>query len=145
MQLLIPLNARKIVLQTNRPVSFHFNRRSHSCPRICWVSISMRCPPEAFTLACLDFNETMLERELYFRPPANPRHTDWEGFRRVYTLLKLHTPKDTQKDPFLVALVIALAQKARRHAIQPLPPNSSFPVVFFQIYFPFFLLLFSSS
>lgn len=89
----------------------------------------MRGPaPDTFTLACLDFNETMLERELYFRPRENLRNTDWVGFRRSHTLVKLHTPKDPQKDPYLVALVIALAQKDRRHAAQPLPPDSSFTV-----------------
>ncbi len=96
----------------------------------------MRRPAsDMFTLACLDFNETMLERELHFRPPGNLRHTDWVGLRRSYTLVKLHTPEDPQKDPFLVALVIALAQNDRRHAAQPLPPDSSFTVCLFHHFF----------
>ena len=96
----------------------------------------MRQPaPETFTLACLDFNETMLERKLHFRPPENLRHTDWEGLRRSHTLVELHTPEDPQKDPFLVALVIALAQNDRRHAAQPLPPDSSFTVSHFLHFF----------
>jgi hypothetical protein len=128
-QLLAPLDARHILLQMDQPVSFHFDRRSRACVRICYVSVSMGRPaPETFTLACLDFNETMLERKLHFRPPGNLCHTDWEGLRRSHTLVKLHTPKDPQKDPFLVALVIALAQKDRRHVAQPLPPDSSFTV-----------------
>lgn len=100
------------------------------------MSVPMRRPaPETFTLACLDFNETMLERKLHFRPPGNLCHTDWEGLRRSHTLLKLHTPKDPQKDPFLVALVIALAQKDRQHIAQPVPPDSSFTVGFFLHFF----------
>ncbi|KAH6630548.1 hypothetical protein B0J18DRAFT_421475 [Chaetomium sp. MPI-SDFR-AT-0129] len=128
-QLLAPLDARRILLQMNWPVRFHFNRRSHACIRVCYASVSMWGPaPDTFTLACLDFNETMLERELKFSPPENLRHMDWVGLRRSYTLVKLHTPKDPQKDPFLVALVIALAQNDRRHAAQPLPPDSTFTI-----------------
>ncbi|KAK3906523.1 hypothetical protein C8A05DRAFT_11726 [Staphylotrichum tortipilum] len=136
MQLLAPLDACHILLRMDWPVSFHFDRRSRACIRICYVSVSIRRPASnTFTLACLDFNETMLERKLYFRPPGNLRHTDWEGLRRSHTLVKLHTPKDPQKDPFLVALVIALAQEDRRHAAQPLPLDSSFVVGLFLHFF----------
>ena len=96
----------------------------------------MRRPaPDTFTLACLDYNETMLEKSLYFRPRQDLSHTDWVGVRRSYTLEKLHTPEDPQKDPFLVALIIALAQNDRRHAAQPLPRDSSFTVGHFLHFF----------
>lgn len=111
----------------SRPVSLHFDRRPRACIRICYVLVLMRRPtPDTFTLACLDFNETKLERSLHSRPSRNLRDTDWEGSRCSHTLVKFHTPKDSQKDSFLVALIIALAQEDRRHAVQPLPPDSSF-------------------
>lgn len=73
----------------------------------------MRRPAsDTFTLACLDVHETMLARALYFRPRANHRHTDWVGLQRSYTLVTLHT-RGSSKDPFLVALIIALAQNDR--------------------------------
>ena len=90
----------------------------------------MRRPaPETFTLACLSLNETQLERAAQFRPrQSSDGGTDWVGLQISYTQRKFHTPKDPQRDPFLVALVIALAQRERRDAVQPLPPNSSFTV-----------------
>ncbi|KAK3292891.1 uncharacterized protein B0H64DRAFT_202874 [Chaetomium fimeti] len=123
-QLLAPLDAR-LCVKLNRTVNFYFDRRPSTCIRVCCVSIPMP-QPDILTLTCLDFNETMLEREFYFSPSENPRHMDWAGLRRADTLIKLHTPKDPQKDPFVVALVIAVAQGERRHAPQPLPPDSSF-------------------
>jgi hypothetical protein len=70
----------------------------------------------------------MLNRMLFFRGRENTCGTDWEGLQRSLTLLKLHTPKDPQRDPILVALVIALAQRQRRDATKPLPPDVSFTV-----------------
>lgn len=56
---------------------------------------------------------------------------DLPGVHRLLALLKRHTPADLQKDPYLVALVIALAQQERRCAAQPLPPSSRFTVGLF--------------
>ncbi|KAK4130232.1 hypothetical protein BT67DRAFT_445867 [Trichocladium antarcticum] len=127
-QLLRPLGGC-ISIELNRRVNLYFNRRSRASIRFRHLSVSIRRPvPEIITLACLDYGGAMLERESYFKPPSNPRYTDWEGLRRSYTLAKLHTPADPQRDPLLVALAIALAQKDRRHAAQPLSPNSSFTV-----------------
>ena len=110
-------------------MSLYFNRRSRAGISFRHLSVSIRRPvPEIISLVCLDYGGTILEREFYFRPPSNPRHMDWVGSRRTYILVKLYTPADPQKDPFLVALVIALAQKERRHAAQPLPPDASFTV-----------------
>ncbi|KAH6847570.1 hypothetical protein B0I37DRAFT_375367 [Chaetomium sp. MPI-CAGE-AT-0009] len=119
--LLAPLDPR-ILIQMSRPIGFYFEQRSHACIRVCYVSV------DTFTLACLDFNQTMLLRHSYFRPSSHPRHMDWAGLRRSTTMIKRHTPKDPQKDPLVVAVVIALAQMERRHAAQPLPPDSSFTV-----------------
>jgi hypothetical protein len=113
----------------SRRVSLYFNRRSFASIGFRHLSVSIGRPiPEIIVLACLDYGGAMLERESYFKPPSNPRHTDWEGLRRSYTLTKLHTPANPQTDPLVVALTIALAQNDRRHAAQPLPPDSSFTV-----------------
>jgi hypothetical protein len=53
---------------------------------------------------------------------------DLPGLYRLHTLLKLYTPPNPHKDPFLVALVIALAQNERRHAPQPESHPVSFTV-----------------
>ncbi len=93
------------------------------------MSVSIRRPaPKTLTFICFNHDETELERRLLFRPVENHRHMDIPGLYRLHTLLKLHKPTDPEKDPFLVALVIALAQKKRRHAPQPEPPSSSFAV-----------------
>ncbi|KAK3352638.1 hypothetical protein B0T25DRAFT_542434 [Lasiosphaeria hispida] len=53
---------------------------------------------------------------------------DWLGLWRAGLLNLCHTPKEPEKDPFLVALVIALVQHERWYAVQPLPSDSSFTV-----------------
>ncbi len=83
---------------------------------------------ETFTLAGVSLHETDMNRNFHFAPRPSRIGVNWEGHRIASIQTILHTPKDPHRDPFLVALVIALAQRERRHAVQPLPPNSSFTV-----------------
>ena len=93
---------------------------------------SRRLAPKIVSFALFNHDETDLERRSLFYPPENRLHCmDLPGLYRLHTLLKLYTPPDPQKDPFLVAVVIALAQKERRHAPQSEPHSSSFTVSHF--------------
>lgn len=93
------------------------------------MSVSIPGPAlEILTFAFFDMTEATLLRKLRFRPRENSLGMDLPGLNRCHTLLKRYTPVDPQKDPYIVALVIALAQKERRHRAQPLPPSSSFTV-----------------
>ncbi len=126
----------------SQAVSLYFDQRPSANIRFCRLSVSFPGPdPEIISLACIDYHDTVRERRQHFKPPPNRHYTDWPGLWRAGLLSLHHTPKEPEKDPFLVALVIALAQKERRNAAQPLPSNSSFtvgpfPYVFLSLYYP---------
>lgn len=109
----------------------YFNRRSCASIRYCRMSVSSRrnTPHRTVILACFNHDETDLKRRSLFYPPENRLHVmDLPGLYSLHTLLKLYTPPDPNRDPFLVAIIIALAQEERRHAPQPKSHPASFTV-----------------
>ncbi|KAK3364140.1 hypothetical protein B0T25DRAFT_58895 [Lasiosphaeria hispida] len=128
LNLIWPLRGHTSV-EHNRAVSLYFHQRSRASIRFCCLSVSVPGPDaEIISLACIDYHDTMRERRQHFKPPPNRHYTDWPGLWRAGLLSLRHTPKEPEKDPFLVALIIALAQQERRYAAQPLPSDSSFTV-----------------
>ena len=112
-----------------RPLGLCLEQRSVASIPVSYLSVSMWPPASgSFTLAYLGSIDISEARSQHLTPSLNGDRTNWVGFRRTITLQKMYTPVDPQKDPYLVALVIALAQRDRRHAVQPLPPDSSFTV-----------------
>ena len=113
----------------SKAVSLYFGQRPCASIRFCHLLVSVPGPdPEIISLACIDYHDTVRERRQHFKPPPNLRYTDWPGLWRAGLLNLRYTPKEPEKDPFLVALIIALAQKERQNAVQPLPSDSSFTV-----------------
>ena len=109
--------------------SLYFHCRPGPSIRFYHLSVLIPGPdPQRITLACLDYRDIEDAREEHFKPPLNRLHrTDRPGLWRARILSRRHAPKKAEKDPFLVALAIALAQD-RRRAAQPLPSDSSFTV-----------------
>ncbi|KAK4152321.1 hypothetical protein C8A00DRAFT_16357 [Chaetomidium leptoderma] len=130
LKLLRPFGSR-ISIDYNRVAYLYFDRRSRASIGFCRLSVLIRRPvPKIITLVCLDYYDTILERQTYFNLlPNRLYYSDLPRLYRCYSLLKRYTPADPRKDPLLVALVIALAQKARRrHTTQPGPHPHSFTV-----------------
>lgn len=126
----------------SQAVSLYFGQRSRASIWFCRLSVSVPGPdPEIISLACIDYHDTVRERRQHFKPLPNRHYTDWPGLWRAGLLSLRHTPKEPEKDPFLVALVIALAQKEHRNAAQLRPSDlsftvGSFPYVFLSSYHP---------
>ncbi|KAK4040272.1 hypothetical protein C8A01DRAFT_15816, partial [Parachaetomium inaequale] len=98
-------------------VGFHFAQRSRLTIPYCRMAV------KNVTFACFDMYKAWEQRHLYFRPPKNTlHHMNLPGRRRYRLLEKRYTPTHAEKDPLLVALVIALAQRKRRRAPQGQPP-----------------------
>ncbi|KAK4158064.1 hypothetical protein C8A00DRAFT_11118 [Chaetomidium leptoderma] len=132
LKLLWPLGGG-ISLKHNQTAHLYFNQRSRAEIQYCRISVSIPGPAlKKVTFACFDIDKAVLLREFLFRPPKNRRgYMDLPGLYRLETLLKRHTPADRRKDPYLVALVIALAQQERRCTTAPPPPPPSFTVGLF--------------
>lgn len=115
----------------SRPARLYFDRSPRATIEYCRMSVRIPGPAsEVITFACIDLDEIMLERRLLFRRENRLGMSDWPGVYRLRSLLKHHTPADPNQDPYLVALLIALAQRERRRAAQqlPLPLPSTFTV-----------------
>lgn len=124
-----PPTSTQLLTDRGRPLGLYLEQLSVASIPVSYLSVSMRPPASgSFTLAYLGSIDISEARSQHLTPPLNGDWTNWVGFRRAITLQKMYTPVDPQKDPYLVALVIALAQRDRRHAVQPLPPDSSFTV-----------------
>jgi hypothetical protein len=85
------------------------------------MSFSIRAPDvkKKVDVACFDISHMGCVRNDYFRPKNHPKFDyDLPGWTRCYKLTNRHRPADEEKDPYLVGLVIALAQKQRREAAE---------------------------
>ncbi|KAK3900745.1 hypothetical protein C8A05DRAFT_35595 [Staphylotrichum tortipilum] len=126
--LLAPISPRPIWIHS-KSLGLHLEQRSVASIPVLYASVSMRPPASgSITLAYLDSIDICRARSDHLTPPLNGDRTNWAGFHRAIALGKMYKPVDPEQDPFLVALVIALAQRDRRRAAQPLPPDSSFAV-----------------
>ncbi|KAH6632801.1 hypothetical protein F5144DRAFT_651385 [Chaetomium tenue] len=104
----------RIWVAGSRATSLYFHCRPGPSIRFYHLSVLIPGPdPQRITLACLDYRDIEDAREEHFKPPPNRLHrTDRPGLRRARILSRHHTPKEAEKDPFLVALIIALRKIA---------------------------------
>lgn len=66
---------------------------------------------------------------MFFTPRENLHYgMNLPGIYRLNALLNLHHQEDSVKDPFLVAVLIAMAQKKRRRVPKPEPRSLSIGV-----------------
>ena len=103
-------------------VQFHFARRPVAqlpCLPFSRARQSPSQPPPPAQLAYLDLSEIAQHRRTKLAGPAPPmgarRRPNAPGFRRVQKQLRRLAPKDRREDPYLAALLIALAQEQRLH------------------------------
>ncbi|KAK3372066.1 hypothetical protein B0H63DRAFT_526930 [Podospora didyma] len=79
-----------------------------------------RQPPPLAQLAYLDLSEIAHHRQTKLAGPAPPLGAHYRrnmpGSRRVQKQLRLLTPRDRYEDPYIAALLIALAQEQRLHS-----------------------------
>ncbi|KAH6649551.1 hypothetical protein F5144DRAFT_588242 [Chaetomium tenue] len=126
-RLLRPLGGR-ISIDNRYIARLYFNQRPGAgivCSRF---SVSFKSPTrKTITFTCFNHDQTGVERTIFFSPPRNLRYgMNLPGMYRSNALSNLHYQEDPLKDPFLVAVLIALAQEKRRRAPKPEPRSSSF-------------------
>lgn len=90
-------------------------------------------------MAYLDLTRVKLDRRTYMEPPPNRQNRANIPVRMRYLkLLKHHTPPDPYRDPYFIAVLIALAQKQRRSWRQRPGPGAapSYFTVWVLLFFP---------
>lgn len=94
------------------------------------MSVSFRSPTrKTITFACFNHDETCIVRREFFKPRKNLRRDmNLSGYYRMLTLAKIHLQADPLSDPFLVSVLIMLAQQKRLRTPKPEPRSLSFPV-----------------
>ncbi|KAK3363790.1 hypothetical protein B0T25DRAFT_528461 [Lasiosphaeria hispida] len=129
LNLIWPIEGQTLV-NLNQSRALYFAQQPRASLPFCRVSVSVPGPdPEIISLACVDYHDTLHMRQKYFRPSSRSYKTDFPAWWRSGILYARHIPKKPEKDPVLVALIVALAQHEHRQAaVQPPPPDSSFTV-----------------
>ncbi|KAK3377676.1 hypothetical protein B0H63DRAFT_222140 [Podospora didyma] len=104
-------------------VHFYFARRAVAqlpCYLFSHASQSPSQPPPLAQLAYLDLSEIAHHRKTKLAGPAPPLGArcrfNTPSFRRVQKQLRLLTPEDPREDPYIAALLIALAQEQRLYS-----------------------------
>ncbi|KAK3290152.1 uncharacterized protein B0H64DRAFT_427898 [Chaetomium fimeti] len=117
-------------VENQQITSLYFNKRPCANIMYCRISLPPKSPTRRpITFACFNHDETGLVRRMFFSPVKNPIYgMNGPGIYRQTTLLRLHRPADPLKDPFLVAVLISLAQQKRRRAPKPESRSPSFKV-----------------
>ncbi|KAL2134553.1 hypothetical protein VTI74DRAFT_11525 [Chaetomium olivicolor] len=118
-------------MDNSRTVQLHFNRRPCATFGYCHIEL-YTAPPDLkyIEFACFDIYAPARQRREYFKPPPDRLYAtdNMPMVGRSRILLRRHTPRNRRKDPYLVALIIALAQEQRRDATKQPFPLSSFTV-----------------
>ncbi|KXX74036.1 hypothetical protein MMYC01_209560, partial [Madurella mycetomatis] len=114
------------VFDPKRTVHLYFNQRPHVQLPYCHMSFPNLNPVEDITIAFFALRELGLNRIMSFRTSNSFGYSDWPGVYRSEILEKRFFPADRNEDPYLVALIIALAQNQRRRYTAQTPPPCSF-------------------
>ncbi|KAK3291548.1 uncharacterized protein B0H64DRAFT_247732 [Chaetomium fimeti] len=120
---LLRLASGSVLLKPNRVASLEFEGRSCASFPYCRITAGNA------TFALFDAHDIAQERYRLFKPPPTKfAAMDLPGVQRCNRLLKRYMPTEHEKDPYLVAFVIALAQQSRRHMMQQEPALSAVTV-----------------
>jgi hypothetical protein len=133
----VPCSLGPALIHPSR-VCLYFNRAPRIPIEYRTMSFSIRVPDgkRSVNVACFDASEIWISRQDYFRPERLFKfNMNLPMLARCHKLEARHSPADEEKDPYLVALIIALAQKQRREAaalrspatFTVRPPFSLFP------------------